>query len=61
MSKPHPLPTYTDRYGRICDEFGPLDPTQDSLRQIFAELTDTVKDTKNKLKEEIKAATWRKN
>lgn len=56
--KKHPLPTYTDRYGRLCDEFGPLDPTQDSITQIFKELTgntsENFKKAKNELKEIIK-------
>lgn len=33
----HPIPTFTDSKGRVCDEFGPIDVRLDSVELIVAD------------------------
>lgn len=43
MNKPHPIPTFIDRHGRVCDEFGPINPHEDSFSLIISDIPHTFK------------------
>jgi hypothetical protein len=59
--KPHPIPTFFDRHGRECDEFGPLNVEQDTfalrLSDMSLEFKNGVKSAKNELKHAIEPST----